>query len=108
MTVYFFYMFYRINNVENNLFLLEHDQKIDLWNADDYFCDCPKGATLNDFHCSPGTSVTCIRDKIFDKVGSKTCHEIEYGRKRRSTEFPWKSLSRRRRKRSVSYLKYRK
>lgn len=94
----------RINDDGSNLFLLKHDTKgIDLWNENDNFCDCPETVEhANDFQCSPGTAVSCLRDKNFDRVGSKTCHEVAYGRKRRSTEFPWKSISRRRRKRSVS------
>lgn len=76
------------------------NETIGLWNDDNY-CICPP--TIHSaglFDCSPTFSVPCERNKHYDEIGSKTCHE-RHLRKKRSIEYPWKSLQRHRRKRSI-------
>lgn len=85
-----------------NLFELQSDQHIGLWNTMDSLCECPTDfKESGQFGCSPEKCVTCSRDDDFDPIGSRTCHEIP-GRKKRSIEFPLKSLNRRRYRRSTS------
>ena len=96
-------VFLRVAVDKDDLFLLTHDEVIDLWDVNDKVCDCPKDTKEEGiFQCSPNSAVTCLRNKTTDQVGVKTCHAIPHGRKRRSTQFPWKSLQRHRRRRAVS------
>jgi hypothetical protein len=96
-------VFLRVTLGRSDLFLLTHDEVIDLWDVNDKVCDCPTDTKEEDiFQCSPNSAVTCLRDKTTDQVGVKTCHAIPPGRKRRSTQFPWKGLQRHRRRRAVS------
>lgn len=77
------------------------NQTIKLWNNDDNYCTCPPDTKeADEFDCSPSYSVPCERNKHYDSIGSKTCHEKPL-RKKRSIEYPWKSFRRHRRKRSV-------
>lgn len=100
---YFISVFLRVAADKDNLFLLAHDEVIDLWDVNDKVCNCPKDITAEGiFQCSPDSAVTCLRDKTTDRVGVKTCHAIPHVRKRRSTQFPWKSLQRHRQRRAVS------